>query len=57
MSFVFIKAGSKTVKQQVKTGLINENNAEVIEGVSLEDELFLTLPEDTTGLLLNKLIP
>lgn len=56
-SFVFIKTGSKTVKQQVKTGLINENNAEVVEGISLEDELFLTLPEDTTGLLLNKLIP
>lgn len=49
-SFVFIKSGGKTIKKQVETGLINENNAEILKGLSLKDELFLTLPDDTTGL-------
>lgn len=56
-SFVFVKSGNKPVKQQVETGLINENFAEILKGVTQENELFLTLPDDTTGLPLTSFLP
>ncbi len=54
-SFVFIKTKTRPVKQQVETGLINENFAEIVQGIKPEDELFLTLPQDTTGIPLREL--
>jgi hypothetical protein len=35
--------------------LINENEVEITEGIKLEDEVFLSLPADTSGLVLNGL--
>lgn len=56
-SFVFLKSGNRPVKKEVETGLINENFAEIIKGVGLQDELFLTLPNDTSELPLTALLP
>ncbi len=50
LSFVFVKDGLKPVMQQVDLGLINENEAVVHRGLDLEDRLYLSLPEDTTGI-------
>lgn len=49
-SFVFVKSGLSPVMQQVQLGLINENEAVVQRGVSLDDQLYLSLPADTSGI-------
>jgi Cu/Ag efflux protein CusF len=48
-SFVYKKSGSKIVKQQIKTGVFNENSAVVSEGLIEQDEVFVSLPSDTSG--------
>jgi len=48
-SFVYKKQGIKIVKQQIKTGVFNENSAVVSEGLIEQDEVFVSLPSDTSG--------
>ena len=48
-SFVYKKSGIKIVKQQIKTGVFNENSAVVAEGLIEQDEVFVSLPSDTSG--------
>ncbi len=55
VNFVFKQAGAAIIKQEVQTGLINENDAEITSGVALEDKLFLSMPSDTAGLKWSKL--
>ncbi len=50
LSFVFKKDGISTVLQQVQLGLMNENEVVVNRGLSLENEIFLSMPNDTTGI-------
>ncbi|MEQ9264418.1 MAG: efflux RND transporter periplasmic adaptor subunit [Balneolaceae bacterium] len=57
LSFVFKKDGLSTVMQQVELGLMNENEVIIHQGVNIDDQLFLTVPDDTAGirrLMLNK---
>ncbi|GAB5410242.1 MAG: hypothetical protein BalsKO_26070 [Balneolaceae bacterium] len=49
-SFVFIKDGLSPVMQEVELGLINENSVIIHRGVDSDDELFLTIPDDTVGI-------
>ncbi|MEX0845007.1 MAG: efflux RND transporter periplasmic adaptor subunit [Balneolaceae bacterium] len=48
-SFVFKKSGLYPVMQEVDLGLMNENEIIVHRGLDLEDEIFLTVPDDTSG--------
>ncbi len=48
-SFVYKKQGIKIVKQQIKTGVFNENSAVISEGLNEQDEVFVSLPSDTSG--------
>ncbi len=50
ISFVYKKAGGKIVRQEIKAGLMNENDAQIIRGLEETDKVFLSVPEDTTGL-------
>jgi hypothetical protein len=50
LSYVFKKDGLSAVRQQIKIGDMNETSAVVINGVKLEDKLYLSIPVDTTGL-------
>jgi multidrug efflux pump subunit AcrA (membrane-fusion protein) len=50
LTYVFARRGSDLVRQQVRLGLLNENRAIVDAGVTLDDELYLSLPADTSGL-------
>lgn len=50
MNFVFKERGSGAVMQQVVLGPMNENNVVIQEGVSLNDRLYLSLPDDTSGI-------
>lgn len=45
------------VMQQVVMGLTNENSVVLREGVSMGDQLFLTMPEDTTNIRKSLLAP
>ena len=55
ISFVFKMAGSQLVRQEIVPGLMNENDVEVLAGLELEDQVYLSLPGDTTGLPLTRL--
>ena len=50
INFVFKKKGASLVKQVVEPGLINENEVQILHGIAEDDRIFLSLPEDTTGL-------
>jgi len=50
LTYVFARRGSNLVRQQVRLGLLNENRAIVDAGVTPDDELYLSLPADTSGL-------
>ena len=50
LSFVFLKDGLGAKMQQVELGLINENEAVIHRGISMDDRLFLSMPEDTSGI-------
>ena len=50
VNFVFKKQGGKVIKQMVQPGLINENDVEILSGILPDDQIFLSLPDDTTGL-------
>ncbi|HTY60280.1 MAG TPA: HlyD family efflux transporter periplasmic adaptor subunit, partial [Bacteroidota bacterium] len=46
VTFVYRKDGGSVVKQEVKTGMINENATVILEGVTDRDLLLLTTPAD-----------
>jgi Cu/Ag efflux protein CusF len=48
-SFVYKKSGNKIVKQQIRTGVFNENSAVITEGLIEKDEVFISFPSDTSG--------
>ena len=50
LSFVFKRDGLSPVMQQVELGLMNDNGVIIHRGVELSDNLYLTVPEDTSGI-------
>ena len=54
-TFVFKKDGAGALKQQVKLGMMNENEAVVLEGVNEQDEVFLSTPDDPEKLTMEML--
>ncbi len=53
-SFSYKNEGRKIVKQYILVGATNEANALVYAGLKKDEEIYLTLPTDTTGLKVNK---
>ena len=49
LTFVYKRDGLDVVLQEVELGLVNENEAVINKGISENDELFLSLPSDTSG--------
>jgi len=49
-NFVFKRDGLNPVMQQVILGMMNENNVVIHEGVSMNDQLYLSTPADTAGI-------
>jgi hypothetical protein len=45
-TFVYRKDGGDAVRQQVRLGLINENEAVILEGVGEDDQVFLVPPDE-----------
>lgn len=50
LNFVFKRNGLEPVMQQVVLGLMNDNDVIIHEGVSKNDKLYLSTPEDTAGI-------
>jgi len=50
LSFVFKKDGISPVLQQVQLGLMNENEVVVNRGLTLNDQIYLSMPNDTSGI-------
>jgi multidrug efflux pump subunit AcrA (membrane-fusion protein) len=48
--YVYKKDGSRTVKQMIETGAMNDNEIVVKRGVSKDQLVFLTPPTDKTGI-------
>ena len=57
LTFVYKRDGLDVVLQEVELGLVNENEAVINNGISQNDELFLSLPSDTSGIERNRLSP
>jgi multidrug efflux pump subunit AcrA (membrane-fusion protein) len=57
LSFVYIKNNGLIIKQEVRLGLMNENEAIVNEGVGPEDNLMMNTPEEEADIELSKLEP
>lgn len=55
ITFVFKKDGSSVIKQQVQLGLTNDNYGVVEAGISADDELLLSVPENASELELRSL--
>lgn len=53
-SFVYKKKGGKIVKQEVTLGLVNDNGVVVESGLSGEDEIFLSTPENPEEILFDE---
>jgi hypothetical protein len=53
--FVFKRDGARVTKQQVETGLANENEIVIAKGLDADDRLLLTAPADRDKLELKTL--
>lgn len=57
VQFVYKKQGGSTVRQEVRLGLFNENEAIVEAGLDQDDEVFMSLPPDPSNVPLRRLEP
>ncbi|MFM2375164.1 MAG: hypothetical protein RLZZ165_261 [Bacteroidota bacterium] len=55
IAYVFKRKGGSTIRQEVKLGAENENYVIVEKGVEMEDELFLSKPDDADELEMKRL--
>lgn len=50
MDIVYKRDGQSAVMQQIVMGMMNENDVVIHEGVGISDQLYLSMPVDTTGI-------
>lgn len=55
ISYVFLEQGGSITRQEIEAGLINENDVEILSGLSLESKVYLSMPADTSGLSMVRL--
>ena len=55
VTFVFKRDGGSVVKQEVETGVMNENEIVIARGLEADDEVLLTPPENRADLSLERL--
>lgn len=55
LNYVYVRSGGGALRQEVRLGMFNENEAIVEAGLDLSDEVFLSTPQDTTNLALRRL--
>ena len=57
LNFVYVKRGSSVERREIKLGLMNENEAIVEAGVTSDDQLYLSIPENGDDAPLTPLKP
>lgn len=57
ISYVFVDQGGNIARQEIQAGLINENDVEILKGLSTEHKVYLSMPGDTSGLSLLRIEP
>ena len=55
LSVVYTKRDGGVIKQLVKLGLVNDDSAVITDGVSLSDEIFLSVPENADKLEIHQI--
>lgn len=55
LSYVYLKDGLSFIKKEVKTGEANEDNIVIKEGLTEEDMVYLSIPENNKDLEIEKL--
>lgn len=50
ISYVFVQKGPGLIRQEVETGLMNENDVVIERGLEKESRVMITIPSDTSGL-------
>lgn len=55
VTYIFKKNGSGIVKQEVQLGTMNENEVTILKGLSENEDVYITIPENAKDLKLNRL--
>ena len=55
LNYVFVRRGGGTTRQEVALGAFNENETIVEAGLSERDQIYLSIPADTSGIPLERL--
>lgn len=55
INYIYIIDDTNIIKQEVKLGLINDNDAEILEGLELDDKVLLSIPDSPDKIELHKL--
>jgi len=55
LSYVYTDRGRSIIKQEVKTGESNENEIIVLNGLNLDDNVYLTIPENSDDLKIRRI--
>lgn len=54
-AYVFKREGRRTVKQEVTTGAMNDNEIVIVKGLDADDRVMLTVPPDAASLAMRSL--
>ena len=54
-AYVFKREGSRTVRQEVTTGVMNDNEIVIVQGLEADDRVLLTVPADAAKLAMRAL--
>jgi hypothetical protein len=49
--YVYKRDGSRVVRQQIETGLMNDNEIVVLRGIQRDDRLLLSVPADKSDII------
>lgn len=57
LNFVYVKEGSRTIRKEVRLGMLNENQAIIEAGLTTTDRVYLSIPAEAEDLPLIQLDP
>lgn len=55
ISYVYVDNSGTIGRQEIQAGLINENDVEILSGLTQQSKVFLSMPADTAGLSMIRL--
>ena len=55
INYVYKREGLSPIRQQIELGVMNDDEIVIKQGLSMKDEIYLSLPADTAGLSIQRL--